>query len=52
MIDHRVFQKVKDMDELRKLYADSMKKAESELEVRVIEAAAKRAIMRLKEGEK
>lgn len=52
MVDHRLFDKVKDMDSLRLLYDASMKKAASELEVKVIEAAAKKAIMRLKEDEK
>lgn len=52
MVDHRIFDKAKDMDSLRLLYDASMKKAASELEVKVIEAAAKRAIMRIKESEK
>lgn len=48
MVDYQLFDKVKDMDSLRLLYDASMKKASSELEVKVIEAAAKRAIRRLK----
>ena len=49
MVDHRKFEKVKDVDTLRLLFEAEKQKASSVLEVRVIEAAARKALERLQE---
>lgn len=48
MIDYKIFDKIKDEATLRLLYDSTKKKAQSELEVKVIDAAAKKAIQRIK----
>lgn len=48
MIDYKIFDKVKDEATLRLLYDSTKKKAQSELEIKVIDAAAKKAIQRIK----
>ena len=48
MTDYRVFDKVKDEETLRRLYEAEKKKAASVLEIKIIDAAAKRALMRIR----
>lgn len=47
MVDHRKFEKVKDVDTLRRLFEAEKQKAASVLEVRLVEAAARNALKRL-----
>ncbi len=48
MTDYRVFDKVKDVETLKRMYEAEKKKAASVLEIKIIDAAARRALMRIR----
>ena len=48
MTDYRVFDKIKDEATLKRMYEAEKKKAESVLEIKIIDAAARRALMRIR----
>ena len=51
MTDYRVFDKVKDVETLKRMYEAEKKKAASVLEIKIIDAAARRALMRIRGSE-